>query len=549
MMSYLSSFLSPIDYIPHGICLAWQPELIVLHAGSDAAIAIAYYSIPFALMYFVWKRADLAFPGLFVLTGAFILACGTTHVMSIVTLWQPDYRLEGIVKLITALVSVATAYVMWQTMPLALALPSTAQLERVNRSLADEIAERMRAQAALRDMNVELERRVALRTTELQEEVAQRKRSENALRQSEMYLAEAQRMSRTGSFGWSVGGGEIAWSDETFRIFEYDRMMKPTLDLMLQRVHPEDRPIVQSFLERVSHDGKDLTLEHRLSMLDGSVKYVSAVAHASRDASGKLEFVGAVMDVTATRRAEEQLTQAQAELARVVRVTTLGELTATIAHEVNQPLTGLVNSGNACLRWLSGETPNVEAARRSVERMVGNASRAGEVISRIRAMVRKSPPKRDWLSINDTVLEVIALIRGEVQRNRVSLHTELSSQVPLVYGDRIQLQQVILNLFMNAVEAMSGIGEGRRDLLVASAKDGPNAVVVEVRDSGPGMDETAHDRLFEAFYTTKADGMGMGLAISRTIIAAHGGRLWAIPNIPQGAIFQFRLPTGGEKMS
>ena len=307
--------------------------------------------------------------------------------------------------------------------------------------------------------------------------------------------------------------------------------------------------VVQSFLERVSQDGKDWTLEHRLSMPDGSVKFVSAVAHAARDASSKLEFVGALMDVTATRRAEEQLTQAQAELARFVRVTTLGELTATIAHEVNQPLTGLVNSGNACLRWLSSETPNVEAARRSVQRMVGNASRAGEVISRIRAMVRKSPPKREWLSINDTVLEVITLIRGEIQRNRVSLRTELSNDVPLVYGDRIQLQQVILNLFMNAIEAMSGIGEGRRKLLVASAKDESDAVAVEVRDSGPGMDETALDRLFEAFYTTKADGMGMGLAISRTIIAAHGGRLWAMPNIPQGAIFQFRLPTGGEKMS
>jgi len=379
-------------------------------------------------------------------------------------------------------------------------------------------------------------------------DTTERQRRIEELRRSEAYLAEAQRISHTGSFGWNVATGEIAWSEETFRIFGCDRTLKPTLELVLTRVHPDDRARVRQFLEHVSVNGEVLDFEHRLLMPGGSIKHLHVVAHAVKDASDKLEFVGAVMDITAIRRAEEELNQVRAELARVARVTTLGELTAAIAHEVNQPLTGLASSGNACLHWLSGETPNLQAARNSVERMINASNRAGEVISRIRAMVQKSSTSRDWLKINDTIFEVIALIRSEIQGNSILLRTELSNDVPLIYGDRIQLQQVILNLLMNAIEAMSAIGE-HRELLVRSVKDDSNGVLVEVRDSGPGLDQTTLDRLFEAFYTTKTHGMGMGLAISRTIIATHGGRLWATPDSPRGAIFRFTLPTGEDEAS
>jgi two-component system, LuxR family, sensor kinase FixL len=273
-----------------------------------------------------------------------------------------------------------------------------------------------------------------------------------------------------------------------------------------------------------------------------------SVGEAKQD--GESAFVGIIHDLTSRNRTEAELQQALEQLVRVARVTTLGELTAAIAHEVNQPLTALVNSGNACLRWLDGETPDVEAARRSVERMIMAGQRAAEVITRIRALVGKSPPRRDRLDINKIATEVIALIQSEIGRSRIALKTELSSDTPFVKGDRIQLQQVILNLMLNAIEAMSG-GDPlqRRELLIASMKDGSDGVFVKVQDSGPGLDETAMDRIFDAFYTTKADGMGMGLAVSRTIIQAHGGRLWAAPNLSQGAVFQFRLPAAGKEAS
>ena len=274
MWSSLSSFFASDGYIPHGLCLLWRPELIALHVGSDAAIALAYYSIPFALLYFVLKRADLAFPSLFILTGMFILACGTTHVMSIVTLWWPDYQVEGLIKFLTAGISVVTAFAMWWAMPMALALPSTTQLEQANQSLAREVAEREKAQAALRDMNAELERRVASRTAQLQDEIAHRRRSEAALQQSEMYLAEAQRLSHTGSFGWKVHDGEILWSEETLRIFGCDETARPSLELILERAHPDDLPFLRQLAAQVVEEGRDWETEHRLLLPDGSIKHV-----------------------------------------------------------------------------------------------------------------------------------------------------------------------------------------------------------------------------------------------------------------------------------
>jgi len=249
------------------------------------------------------------------------------------------------------------------------------------------------------------------------------------------------------------------------------------------------------------------------------------------------------------KRAEDALHRVQMELAHVTRVATLGEMTASIAHEINQPLGAIVNSGNACLRWL--EQQKLEEARRSVARVIGEGYRATEIIGRIRALAKKTPPRKDWLDINDTIREVIALARGELQRNGIALDTRLSDEVryvPLILADRVQVQQVILNLIINAIEAMSGAADGPRELLIRSGIAESQRVFVAVRDSGPGLDPKSLDHLFDAFYTTKPEGMGMGLAISRSIIDAHGGRLWAIANDEGGATFQFTLPTGGERV-
>ncbi len=380
-------------------------------------------------------------------------------------------------------------------------------------------------------------------------DIEDRKRAEEALRRSEAYLAEAQRLSRTGSFGWNVSSGELFWSEENFRIFGYDRATKPTVQLVLQRVHPDDIALVQQLIERASHDGKDWDLEHRLLMPDGSVKHLHVMARASRDESGNLEFMGAVMDVTAGKLAEEELHQARADLAHVTRVTTLGELTASIAHEVNQPIAAVITNAEAGLRWLAARPPDLEEARRALRRIINGGNRAGEVIDRIRALVKKAPPRKDRLDINEIILEVIALTRSEVHSNRVALQAQLLSDLAPISGDRIQLQQVILNLIINAIEAMSGVSEGPREVLVGSGNDDSDGVLVAVRDSGPGLDAERLDHLFDAFYTTKPNGLGMGLTISRSIIEAHGGRLWATPNVPRGAILQFMLPADGEEVS
>ena len=247
------------------------------------------------------------------------------------------------------------------------------------------------------------------------------------------------------------------------------------------------------------------------------------------------------------KQAEEALHHTQAELAHVTRVATLGEMTASIAHEISQPLAAVVSDANACLHWLAAQ--NLEEARQCAEFVIADGHRAGDIISRIRALVKKAPARTDWVDVNATILEVIALARSEVNSHGVSLQTRLGDDVPLILGDRIQLQQVILNLIINAIEAMNGISDAPRELIVGSARDASRRVLVAVRDSGPGLNPASLDRLFHAFYTTKPQGMGMGLAISRSIVEAHGGRLWATPNVPHGAVFQFTLPIEGNHVA
>jgi two-component system sensor kinase FixL len=382
-------------------------------------------------------------------------------------------------------------------------------------------------------------------------DITERKLAEQALRESAARLRTLTETAVDGVILIDARGVVLMFNPACEKLFGYsaDTVIGENVRMLMPEPyrHEHDRYIANY---RDTRDPKIIGIGREVIGLrkDGSTFPMDlSVGEARQD--GESIFVGIIRDLTSRKRTEAELEQARAEFVRVARVTTLGELTAAIAHEVNQPLTGLVSSGNACLRWLAGDVPNLKAARESVERMISAGSRAGEVTSRIRALVGKSPSQRDRLNINDAITEVIALIRGEVQRNRISLRTKLSTDMPLVLGDRIQLQQVILNLMLNAIEAMSEVSHPTRELSVLSVKDEPDGALVTVQDSGIGLDEAALDQMFGAFYTTKTHGMGIGLAVSKTIIQAHGGRLWASPNVPHGAIFQFRLPAEGEQAS
>jgi signal transduction histidine kinase len=372
----------------------------------------------------------------------------------------------------------------------------------------------------------------------------ERQMNEKELRRSEAFLAEAQRLSVTGSFSWRVETDEITWSEELYRIFEFARDVPVTLELIGSRVHPEDIPMLNDMIDRARGIGSDFEYEHRLQMPDHSIKYLHLVGHGTRDRDGRLVYIGAAQDVTQHRRSEETLGKVRSELAHVARVTSLGALTASIAHEVSQPLSGIITNASTCLRMLAADPPNVDGARETARRTIRDGNRASEVVTRLRALFSKKETTIEPVDLNEATREVIALSLCELQRNRVILRTELASDLPVVTGDRVQLQQVVLNLLRNASDAMSAVEDRPRQLLVRTERDEGGRVRLTVQDAGVGLAPQAMDRIFEAFYTTKNEGMGMGLSISRSIIERHHGRLWAAPNNGPGATFSFSIPCG-----
>jgi PAS domain S-box-containing protein len=495
-------------------------------------------------------------------------------------------------------------------------------------------------------------------------EKSDRKKAEEALRRSEMYLAEAQRLSCTGSFGWDVLSGEIYWSDETYRIFECEPTTKPTVRLVIDRTHPDDRMHLRQVIDRAAVERSGFNAEHRLLMANGSVKYLRVVARRARgEYPESVLFIGAITDITENKRADqtlreqanllnlthdaifvrdidgvitywnrgaeelygwtptqaegkiarellqtvspipreqimaellssgrwegelgrtkkdgsqvvvasrwslqrdargtavaaletdnditeykraeeerERLRQLEADLARINRVSMMGELAGSLGHEINQPIAAAIINARTCLRWLQREPPEIEEARQTAARIANDLDRTAAIIERNRSLFRRGTPQRELVDLNEIIRQMVALLHDAANHHSISIRIDLDAALPATIADRVQLQQVLMNLMLNGIEAMK---DESGELSVTSKRAEDDQLLIVIRDSGIGLPGEEPERIFEAFFTTKPQGTGMGLSISRRVIESHGGRLWASPNAGRGATFQFTLP-------
>ena len=376
--------------------------------------------------------------------------------------------------------------------------------------------------------------------------ITERKKAEEALRRSEAYLAEAQRLSHTGTLAFNATA-PLYWSEESYRIWGFDPLQGlPNRETVLQRIHPDDRERVDVEIEEALRQKRDFSLEFRIVLPEGTVKYIESTGRPLFSADGELvEMVATHVDVTERKRAQEEhekLRQLESDLAHVNRVSILGEMAATLAHEILHPIAAARNNARAATRFLELSPPDLNEVRDALDCIVRDADRAKDIVGGIRAHMKKAPPRYDRFDLNETIGEVIVMVRSAIEKNGVAVSTRFTPGLLPVRGDRVQLQQVIVNLILNAIEAMSAVEKGARKLSISTERSQSGGVLVAIRDSGPGIDAEKIEQVFQPFYTTKASGMGMGLSICRSIIAAHGGRLWAEANQPVGAQFQFTLP-------
>jgi PAS domain S-box-containing protein len=393
-------------------------------------------------------------------------------------------------------------------------------------------------------------------------DVTERKHAEEALRRSESYLAQAQKLSHTGSWAWKVEsrdslhtGGSTAdgvrgmfahLSEEWYRIYGFDPADGiPTWEERVQRLHPEDRARWKSTVDRALAEKSDYDVELRIILPRGVVRYIHTVGHPVLDASGSVgEFVGITMDVTERRRADQEretLRQAQADLARISRVSTMGELTASLAHEIKQPISAAVTDAETCLLWLDRDHPDLAEARETALRIIKDVTRASEIINRIGLLFKKGSQQRELIDLNEVIQEMVALLHSEAARYSISMQCDLANDLSRALGDRVQLQQVLMNLMLNGLEAMKDM-QTAGELTIKSRQDDNRQLLISVGDTGVGLQPGQAEQIFDAFFTTKPQGTGMGLAISRSIVESHGGRLWVTPNPGRGTTFQFSLP-------
>ncbi len=542
-MEFLRTLFSPNDFMPHGFCYSWNAGLVWLHVISDSLIALSYLSIPVTLVYFIRKRRDLPFNWMFAAFGVFILACGATHAMEVWTLWHANYWLSGAVKVVTAVASLTTAVLLVKLIPQALALPSPEELRR-------EIAERTQAQLELAQAKSNLELRVEERTAEiaatnkiLTQEILRRAKTEEELRGSEerfRLLIEGVRdyailsLTPTGYItSWNVGAEHIKGYQADEIIGQHFSRFYTEEDL--ERGRP------QTALVTAMDEGRSEDEGWRVRK-DGSRFWANVVITPLRDQEGKLiGFSKITRDLSERKQAANVVQAARSELARMARVTTVGELTASVAHEINQPLAAIVNNANACTRMLANQSPDIEELREAIADIAQSATRASEIVSHTRAFFKKTTQDKAQIDLNQIIHEVLSLTAAEAEKNHVAVQTELATGLPPVLGARVELQQVVLNLVMNGIEAMTSLKEERK-LHISSQPQEPGKVLVTVQDSGGGLDPQHAVHIFDSFFTTKPEGMGMGLPISRSIVEAHGGQLKLVPMPRKGATFQFTLP-------
>jgi C4-dicarboxylate-specific signal transduction histidine kinase len=331
------------------------------------------------------------------------------------------------------------------------------------------------------------------------------------------------------------------WSEPLYRMFGFDPATPVTLDLIANRVHPDDRPSMSDMIERAERGESGFEYHHRIVMLNGSTKCLHLIAHRAQGRSNEVEYIGAILDVTQRRLSEDALSKARSDLTHVAKVTSLGTLTASIAHEVAQPLSGIITNAGTCIRMLTAQPPNVDGALETARRTIRDGHRAADVVTRLRALFSRRSTVIEAVDLNEAAREVIALLRGDLDRAEVMLAVEFAGALPYVRGDRGQLQQVIMNLLRNAADAMCGIAGRPKQLVIRTDPDG-DYVRLTVKDVGVGFDAKDAERIFEAFYTTKSDGMGIGLSVSRAIVESHRGHLMAMPNDGPGASFMFSVP-------
>jgi PAS domain S-box-containing protein len=380
-------------------------------------------------------------------------------------------------------------------------------------------------------------------------DITERKRAEESLRRTHSYLAQAERLARIGTFAWEVPGRKALYlSEEWYRIYGFDpEHGAPTWEQFLERIHPEDRSRLQSTSDRAIAEKSDYDVEFRILTPRSPIKFLHAVGEPVLDSSGELlQFVGVVMDVTENRRAQEgreRLARAQAELAHINRISTMGELTASLAHEIKQPIGAAVTNAEACFRLLDRTQPDILEAREAALEMVKDARRAADIIDRVRMLYQKGSSQLEEIDVNEVVAEIEAMMQNEANQNSITIQADFSPILPKVMADRVQLQQVLMNLMLNGIEAMQGTSG---ELTIKSRADG-GQVLISVADTGIGLPAKNAEQIFDPFFTTKPQGTGLGLAITRSIVEAHGGRIWATANSGPGATFHLALPARATK--